>query len=129
MCHHLKIANNKRKSSRGTTFEYTSKNKEKLFMLRIKKRDGNIEEFDITKIENAIEKAFMAEHKFYNHDIIEMLALRVTSDFNRKVVNDTIGIEDVQDSVEIVLIQAGYVDVARSYIIYRKQHQNLRDIK
>ena len=76
-------------------------------MLRIKKRDGNIEEFDITKIENAIEKAFMAEHKFYNHDIIEMLALRVTSDFNRKVVNDTIGIEDVQDSVEIVLIQAG----------------------
>ena len=98
-------------------------------MLRIKKRDGNIEEFDITKIENAIEKAFMAEHKFYNHDIIEMLALRVTSDFNRKVVNDTIGIEDVQDSVEIVLIQAGYVDVARSYMIYRKQHQNLRDIK
>ena len=72
-------------------------------MLRIKKRDGNIEEFYITKSENAIEKAFMAEHKFYNHDIIEMLALRVTSDFNRKVVNDTIGIEDVQDSVEIVL--------------------------
>ena len=58
-----------------------------------------------------------------------MLALRVTSDFNRKVVNETIGIEDVQDSVEIVLIQAGYVDVARSYIIYRKKHQNLRDIK
>ena len=98
-------------------------------MLRIKKRDGGIEDFDITKIENAIEKAFMAEHKFYNHDIIEMLALRVTAEFNKKVVNETIGIEDVQDSVEIVLIQAGYVDVARSYIIYRKQHQNLRDIK
>ena len=48
-------------------------------MLRIKKRDGGIEDFDITKIENAIEKAFMAEHKFYNHDIIEMLALRTTA--------------------------------------------------
>ena len=98
-------------------------------MLRIKKRDGGIEDFDISKIENAIEKAFMAEHKFYNHDIIEMLALRTTAEFNKKVANDTIGIEEVQDAVEIVLIQAGYVDVARSYMIYRKQHQNLRDIK
>ena len=71
----------------------------------------------------------MAEHKFYNHDIIEMLALRTTAEFNKKVVNETVGVEDIQDAVEIVLIQAGYVDVARSYIIYRKQHQNLRDIK
>jgi len=71
----------------------------------------------------------MAEHKFYNHDIIEMLALRVTADFNKKIVNEVVGVEDVQDSVEIVLIQAGYVDVARSYIIYRKQHQKLREIK
>ena len=53
-------------------------------MLRIKKRDGGIEDFDIAKIENAIEKAFMAEHKFYNRDIIQMLALRVTAEFNKK---------------------------------------------
>ncbi|HHT66682.1 MAG TPA: ribonucleoside triphosphate reductase [Erysipelotrichaceae bacterium] len=98
-------------------------------MLTIKKRDGSIQEFDITKIENAIEKAFMAEHKFYNRDIIEMLALRVTSEFNKKIINGIIGVEDIQDSVEIVLIQAGYVDVARSYMIYRKQHQKLREIK
>ena len=98
-------------------------------MLRIKKRDGGIEDFDITKIENAIENAFMAEHKFYNHDIIEMLALRVTAEFNKKIVNEVIGVEDIQDSVEIVLIQAGYIDVAKSYIVYRKQHQNLREIK
>ena len=98
-------------------------------MLRIKKRDGGIEDFDIAKIENAIEKAFMAEHKFYNRDIIQMLALRVTAEFNKKVVNELIGIEDIQDSVEIVLIQAGYIDVAKSYMVYRKQHQNLREIK
>ena len=98
-------------------------------MLRIKKRDGGIEDFDIAKIENAIEKAFMAEHKFYNRDIIQMLALRVTAEFNKKVVNEVIGVEDIQDSVEVVLIQAGYIDVAKSYMVYRKQHQNLREIK
>ena len=98
-------------------------------MLKVRKRDGNVEDFNIAKIESAIERAFMAEHKFFNQDIIEMLALRVTADFNNKVVDSIIDVESIQDSVEIVLVQAGYVDVARSYIIYRKQHQNLREIK
>ena len=97
-------------------------------MLSIKKRNGNIEEFNISKIQNAIEKAFIAEHKFYNKDIIEMLALRVVADFNDKVRNSLISVEDIQDSVEIVLVQSGFVDVARSYMIYRKQHQNLREL-
>ena len=98
-------------------------------MLRVRKRDGQVEDFNISKIESAIERAFMAEHKFYNQDIIEMLALRVTADFNNKVSDSIIDVEAIQDSVEIVLVQAGYVDVARSYMIYRKQHQNLREIK
>ena len=97
-------------------------------MLSIKKRNGNIEEFNITKIQNAIEKAFIAEHNFYNTDIIEMLALRVVADFNDKVRNSLIAVEDIQDSVEIVLVQSGFVDVARSYMIYRKQNQNLREL-
>jgi len=98
-------------------------------MLRVKKRDNTLEEFNIAKIGSAIERAFMAEHKFFNKDIVQMLALRVTADFNAKIKDETINIEDIQDSVEVVLIQAGYVDVARSYIIYRKQHQQLREIK
>ena len=98
-------------------------------MLRVRKRDGQVEDFNISKIESAIERAFMAEHKFYNQDIIEMLALRVTADFNNKVSDSIIDVEAIQDSVEIVLVQAGYVDVARSYMVYRKQHQNLREIK
>lgn len=98
-------------------------------MLQVKKRDESLQPFKIEKIGSAIEKAFMAEHKFFNRDIIEMLALRVTADFNSKIKNETINIEDIQDSVEVVLIQAGYVDVARSYIIYRKQHQQLREIR
>ncbi|MBO7614265.1 MAG: ribonucleoside triphosphate reductase [Bacilli bacterium] len=98
-------------------------------MLQIRKRDGTLQEFDLKKIENAIQRAFAAEHKFFNEDIIQMLALRVTADFNKKIVDGIVSIEDIQDSVEVVLVQAGYVDVARSYIIYRKQHQAMRDIK
>ena len=95
-------------------------------MLRIKKRDGSLEDFRLEKVSKAIEKAFMAEHKFYNDDIINMLSLRVTAQMNSKVVNEVIDIEDVQDAVEVVLIQAGYVDVARSYILYRKARANIR---
>ena len=98
-------------------------------MLQVRKRDGSVKEFSIGKIQSAIEKAFLAEHKYYNQDIINMLALRVTADFNSKVKNDIVDVEDIQDSVEVVLIQAGYIDIARSYIIYRKQHENLRQIK
>ena len=98
-------------------------------MLKIVKRSGNVEAFDIKKIEAAIEKAFFAEHKVYTKDIIEMLALRTVAIFNSKAKNETVAVEDVQDAVEIALIQAGFVDVARSYIMYRKQHQNLREMK
>jgi len=97
-------------------------------MLKIKKRDGTIEEFEIAKISNAIERAFMAEHKFYTKEILDMLALRVTAQFNSKVKDEIIELEDIQDAVEIVLVQAGYVDVAKSYIIYRKQRQTAREI-
>ena len=98
-------------------------------MIRVIKRDDSREEFNIGKISSAIEKAFMAEHKFYTKDIIEMLALRVTADFNKKIKDEEISVEDIQDSVEVVLIQAGYIDVAKSYMVYRKQHENLRQIK
>ena len=98
-------------------------------MLKIKKRDGSIEDFHLDKVAKAIEKAFMAEHKFYNEDIINMLALRVTAQMNSKVLNEVVDIEDVQDAVEVVLVQAGYVDVARSYIFYRKARANLREQK
>ncbi|MCR5333232.1 MAG: ribonucleoside triphosphate reductase [Bacilli bacterium] len=98
-------------------------------MLNVKKRDESLQEFQIKKIESAIERAFMAEHKFYNSDIIQMLALRTTAEFNSKVKNNVIDIEDIQDAVEVVLIQAGYIDVAKSYMVYRKQHENLRQIK
>ncbi len=98
-------------------------------MLKILKRSGNVEAFNIKKIEAAIEKAFFAEHKVYTPEIIEMLALRTVANFNGKAKNETVSVEDIQDAVEVTLIQAGFVDVARSYIMYRKQHQNMREMR
>ena len=98
-------------------------------MLRVKKRNGNIVAFDIKKIEDAIEAAFIDVKKEYSKDIIELLALRVTSNFMPKTKDGIITIEDIQDSVEVVLIQASYDDVAKSYILYRKQHENIREVK
>ena len=97
-------------------------------MLNVKKRDGNIVPFDLSKIKNAIEKAFIAEKKSYNDDILDMLALRTTAIFNNSVKNNVVCVEDVQDAVEVALIQGGYVEVAKSYILYRKQREKIRNI-
>ena len=97
-------------------------------MYRVVKRDGKIVEFDIKKIADAITKAFEATNKNYHPSTIDMLALKVTSDFEPKIKDDLIGVEDIQDSAESVLIQAGYDDVAKSYILYRKQREKIRNV-
>ncbi len=98
-------------------------------MYNVKKRDGSIVEFNLNKIKAAIEKAFKAVRKEYTDDIIEVLALRVTANFSSKVEDGIISVEKIQDAVEIVLIQASYDDVAKAYILYRKQHDNMRKAK
>ena len=98
-------------------------------MLQVAKRDGTLVPFDLKKIESALERAFTAEHKEVTPDVIELLALRVTSAFNPKIKSETIGVEDIQDAVEIVLIQAGFVEVAKSYMDYRSKHAALRQVK
>ena len=98
-------------------------------MLSVKKRDGKIVEFDLKKIQGAIEKAFVALEKPYTDGIIELLALRVFASLADKIKEGVISIEDIQDCVEVVLIQAGYIDVAKAYILYRKQHEKMRNIK
>ena len=98
-------------------------------MLQVVKRDGSLAAFDLKKISSAIERAFAAEHKNTSSEIIELLSLRVTSVFNEKIKNDTITVEEIQDAVEIVLIQAGYVDVAKSYMDYRNKRAQLRQVK
>ena len=97
-------------------------------MFQVKKRDGKIVEFDMSKISIAISKAFNAKGVNYTADILNMLTLRVAADFSKKIKDNIINVEDVQDSVEVVLIQAGYVEVAKSYILYRKQREKVRNI-
>lgn len=97
-------------------------------MYQVTKRDGEITEFNLTKISEAIRKAFEARGKEYNQDIIDLLALKVTADFEPKIKEHKIAVEDIQDSVESVLIKVGYADVAKGYILYRKQREKIRNL-
>ena len=98
-------------------------------MYRVVNREGKVVEFNIDKIIGAMSKAFDSLDKMYNRSTLELLALRVTADFNPKIKDAMITVEDIQDSVETVLIQAGYADVAKAYILYRKQREKARNVK
>jgi ribonucleoside-triphosphate reductase len=98
-------------------------------MYKVIKRDGGIVDFNLNKIAIAISKAFKSQNKNYNNDIMDLLALRVTAFYEPKIKNDFISVEEIQDSVESVLIQCGYDDVAKAYILYRKQREKIRNIK
>ena len=98
-------------------------------MYNVIKRDGKIVEFNLSKISEAITMAFEAQEKDFNQNIIDFLALKVTADFEPKIKDHHIAVEDIQDSVESVLVQAGYADVAKAYILYRRQREKLRNIK
>ncbi|MBR5772569.1 MAG: ribonucleoside triphosphate reductase, partial [Clostridia bacterium] len=98
-------------------------------MYRVVKRDNSIAEFNVSKISEAIKKAFDALEKQYHPSTIDFLALKVTADFEPKIKDDLIAVEDIQDSVESVLIQAGYADIAKCYILYRRQREKLRNLK
>ncbi len=98
-------------------------------MYNVLKRTGKLVEFDLGKINQAITLAFEAQGREFNPNMIDFLALKVTADFEPKIKDHSIAVEDIQDSVENVLVQAGYSDVAKAYILYRRQHEKLRDIK
>ena len=97
-------------------------------MYDVIKRDGKKVSLDLTKIGRAIIQAFEACEKGYHQDIIDFLVLKVTADFEPKVIDHTITVENIQDSVEAVLSRAGYEDVAKAYILYRKQREKVRNI-
>lgn len=97
-------------------------------MYQVTKRDGTAATFEIGKISAAITKAFQALDKQFHPSVIDLLALRVTADFEPKVRDGRIAVEDIQDSVEAVLSEAGYSDVAKAYILYRKQREKIRNV-
>lgn len=98
-------------------------------MYQVVKRDGKIIDFDISKIKEAIRKAFESQSKEYTDDTLDLLALKVTSNYQDKIADNKIAVEAIQDSVESVLVMAGYADVAKAYILYRKNHEKIRNMK
>ena len=97
-------------------------------MIHVVKRDGEVAEFGLSKITEAIKKAFKATGNDYSNEILELLSLRVTADFQKKLKDGHITVEEIQDSVEHVLEQAGYTEVAKAYILYRKQREKIRNM-
>ena len=100
-----------------------------IYMFNVIKRDGMQLNFNLAKINDAIMKAFTATEVNFNNDIIDLLSLRVTSDFQSKIKDGSVDVEDIQDSVEKVLEQAGYTEPAKAYILYRKQREKMRTMK
>ena len=98
-------------------------------MYKVRKRDGRLTEFDLSRISVAVTKAFVATKTPQNPDIINLLTLQVTADFAPKVKDGEISVEDIQDSVEAVLQRSGYAPVAKAYILYRKNREKLREIR
>jgi len=100
-----------------------------VLMINVIKRDGQVAEFNLKKISDAISKAFVATETFYTDEIINLLSLRVTAHFQKKIKDKKIHVEDIQDSVEAVLEQTGYTEVAKAYILYRKNREKIRNMK
>ena len=95
-------------------------------MYKVRKRNGKIVAFDLQRIVKAVTNAFEAVDKKYDEGVVDFLALKVTADFEEKIKDNIIDVEDIQDSVESILSQAGYTDVAKAYILYRKLHEKQR---
>ncbi len=98
-------------------------------MYQVVKRDGRIVDFDLSRIQSAISKAFHATQIPCDDSILDLLCLQVTADYVDKIRNDRISVETIQDSVEAVLERAGYAQVAKAYILYRKNREQLRSIR
>ncbi|MDD3886283.1 MAG: ribonucleoside triphosphate reductase, partial [Victivallaceae bacterium] len=96
-------------------------------MYQVQKRNGRAVDFDLKKICDAIQMAFEAQEKNFHPTVINFLALQVTADFEPKIKEGLISVEDIQDSVEAVLVKGGYAEVAKAYILYRRQHEKLRN--
>ena len=95
---------------------------------KIRKRDGRLADYDITKIENAIAKAMISLGDGEIKDCKKMARiteLNLMEEFEERIPT----VEDVQDQVEKVLMNNGYENVAKAYILYRRDHEKVRNIQ
>jgi len=98
-------------------------------IINIRKRDGRMVEFDQAKIENAILRAFQASSSAKGRETAQALAERVVAELeNNESVSSTPTVEQVQDTVERVLIEKGFVRSAKAYILYRAERSRVREM-
>lgn len=88
------------------------------------KRDGTKENFDIDKIQRAVYSAFKAVGKPMPDYLVEM----IDSLFSQ-LEGDAIGVEEIQDKIENILMNDKFFDVAKAYILYREKHKQARFIR
>ena len=91
-------------------------------MLKVVKRDGSIEDFNVQKVVNAVQKAFAS----VGYELPEYLNTMIPALFEE---GDVIGVEDIQDRVEQLLMNDKHFKAAKSYILYREKHKQARFIK
>jgi ribonucleoside-diphosphate reductase alpha chain len=94
---------------------------------KIKKRNGSVVDFDRLRIERAMEKAFVATEVAVAQETLGHITDEIIHVLEERFVERIPGVEDVQDLVEKMLAEGGYFDVAKAYILYRKQHAELRE--
>lgn len=94
---------------------------------QIKKRDGRLAEFDSSKISSAIQKAGLASDEFNGREA-KQLTLKVLSLAKELRLGPVLEVEEVQDIVERVLLDSVFHKTAKSYILYREQHNQIRRI-
>lgn len=91
----------------------------------MQKRTGQIVDFDLEKIENAIKKAFDSKQVEYDPAIVESVDKLISLTYT----NVPVSVETIQDNVERVLMQFGYYDIAKTFILYREQRKSTRFVK
>ena len=95
-------------------------------MYKVKKRTGDIEIFELSKVISAIKKAFESCNRDYQDSIVEMVAIKSIAGAEKKITDSVLCVEDIQNSIESVLMGCGYDDVAKSYILYRKHSEDVK---
>lgn len=98
-------------------------------MKEVKKRNGQIVEFEVHKITHAMRNAFASEHVAVSDEKLDEMTEAVVGELSARFVDQTPSVENVQDLVEFTLMREGYLSVAKHYIVYRYEHSKIREEK
>ncbi len=98
-------------------------------IIEITKRNGRVVPFDAEKITSALRKAFQASHEEVEDSVLHDITREVVASAEERFPDQTPSVERIQDMVELVLMEKGYLSVAKNYIVYRYEHTKIRTEK